>query len=104
MTTSKRFDELLNQKDNDSEASLEIASDVIIDEATGIIYSNSGLKKIQNHEALKMISGVPVKTKEYPFVETRYALGALPRLNIRTRSIEIGDHELSGDQLSRLYL
>ena len=104
MTTSKRFDELLNQQDDDLGASLEAASDVIIDEATGIIYSNSGLKRIQNHEALKMISGVPVNTKEYPYIETRYALGALPRLNIRTRSIEIGDHELSGDQLSRLYL
>ena len=103
-SAKKQLTDLGSKKEDDPKKSLEVASDVIIDEATGIIYSNSGLKKIQNHEALGMIGGVPVRTTEYPFVETRYALGALPRLNIRTRSIEIGDHELSGDQLSRLYL
>ena len=78
---------------------------MVIDEATGIILSGSGNKLIQPHEALALIDGVVVDNPNFPTgKEVRYALGCKPALNIRTRFIELGDYELSADQLSRLYL
>ena len=102
MTTSKAFDDALYGGDDSDK---EISPDVVIDEATGIILSGSGNKLIQNHEALALIDGVLVPNPEMPSgKEVRYALGCRPALNIRTRFIELGDYELSGDELSRLYL
>ena len=102
MTTSKAFDDALYGGDDSDK---EISPDVVIDEATGIILSGSGNKLIQNHEALALIDGVLVPNPEMPSgKEVRYALGCKPALNIRTRFIELGDYELSGDELSRLYL
>ncbi len=102
MTTSKAFDDALYGGDDSDK---EISPDVVIDEATGIILSGSGNKLIQNHEALALIDGVVVSNPEMPSgKEVRYALGCKPALNIRTRFIELGDYELSGDELSRLYL
>ena len=101
MTTSKAFDDALFGDD----LTEEITPDVVIDEATGIILSGSGNKLIQNHEALALIDGVIVPNPKMPNgKEVRYALGCKPALNIRTRFIELGDYELSGDELSRLYL
>ena len=102
MTTSKAFDDALYGGDDSDK---EISPDVVIDEATGIILSGSGNKLIQNHEALALIDGVVVPNPKMPSgKEVRYALGCRPALNIRTRFIELGDYELSGDELSRLYL
>ena len=101
MTTSKAFDDALYGDSSDN----EITPEVVIDEATGIILSGSGNKLIQNHEALALIDGVVVSNPKMPNgKEVRYALGHKPCLNIRTRFIEVGDYELTQDQLSRLYL
>ena len=101
MTTSKRFDELLNEKEPIKETTPEI----VVDQATGIILSGSGNKLIQPHEALALIDGVVVPNpKMLEGKEIRFALGYRPILNIRTRFVEVGDYELSQDQLSRLYL
>ncbi len=101
MTTSKAFDDALYGDSSDN----EITPEVVVDEATGIILSGSGNKLIQNHEALALIDGVVVSNPKMPNgKEVRYALGHKPCLNIRTRFIEVGDYELTQDQLSRLYL
>ena len=52
-----------------------------------------------------LINGVVVPSKKTPDgKEIKYALGDIPRLNVRTRFIEIGDREYNLDQISRFYL
>ena len=101
MTTSKAFQDALNEEEPNEGTTPE----VVIDQETGIILSGSGNKKIQHHEALALIDGVLVDNPKFPNgKELRYALGDRPCLNLRTRFIEIGNYELSPDKLSRLYL
>ena len=101
MVTSNAFDDELNR----DEPIEEIKPEIVVDTNTGIITSGSGLKKIQNHEALRLIDGFYVPNDKFPDgKELKYILGDKPRLNVRTRFIEIGDTELNPDQLSRLYL
>ena len=101
MTTSKAFQDLLNEEESIKETTPEI----VVDNDTGIILSGSGLKTIQPHEATMLIHGVVVPSKKTPDgKEIRYALGDKPRLNVRTRFIEIGDREYNLDQISRFYL
>ena len=101
MTTSKAFQDLLNEEESIKETTPEI----VVDNDTGIILSGSGLKTIQPHEATMLIHGVVVPSKKTPDgKEIKYALGDIPRLNVRTRFIEIGDREYNLDQISRFYL
>tara|TARA_B100001027_G_scaffold216448_1_gene192853 strand:- start:612 stop:1886 length:1275 start_codon:yes stop_codon:yes gene_type:complete len=101
VTTSKAFQDALNEE----EPVKPTTPEVVIDQDTGIILSGSGNKLIQHHEALALIDGVLVDNPKFPNgKELIYALGCRPALNIRTRFIELGDYELSQDQLSRLYL
>ena len=101
MTTSKAFQDLLNEEESIKETTPEI----VVDNDTGIILSGSGLKTIQPHEATMLINGVVVPSKKTPDgKEIKYALGDIPRLNVRTRFIEIGDREYNLDQISRFYL
>ena len=79
MTTSKRFDELLNEKEPIKETTPEI----VVDQDTGIILSGSGNKLIQPHEALALIDGVLVDNPKFPSgKELKYALGEKPCLNL----------------------
>ena len=101
MTTSKAFQDLLNEEESIKETTPEI----VVDNDTGIVLSGSGLKTIQPHEATMLINGVVVPSKKTPDgKEIKYALGDIPRLNVRTRFIEIGDREYNLDQISRFYL
>ena len=101
MTTSKAFQDLLNEEESIKETTPEI----VVDNDTGIVLSGSGLKTIQPHEATMLIHGVVVPSKKTPDgKEIKYALGDIPRLNVRTRFIEIGDREYNLDQISRFYL
>ena len=101
MVTSNAFDDELNRDEPIEETTPEI----VVDNDTGLILSGSGNKTIQPHEALALINGVMVDNPEFPNgKEIKYALGDKPRLNVRTRFIEIGDYEFSQDQLARLYL
>ena len=101
MTTSKAFDDALYGK----EPIEETKPSIVVDNDSGIILSGSGNKLIQHHEALALIDGVMVDNPDFPNgKELKYALGCKPALNIRTRFVEIGDYELSQDELSRLYL
>ena len=101
MTTSKAFQDLLNEEESIKETTPEI----VVDNDTGIILSGSGNKTIQPHEALALIHGVVVPNPKMPNgKELRYALGDRPRFNVRTRFIEIGDKEYNLDELSRFYL
>ena len=101
MVTSNAFDDELNRDEPIEETTPEI----VVDNDTGLILSGSGNKTIQPHEALALINGVLVDNPEFPNgKEIKYALGDKPRLNVRTRFIEIGDYEFSQDQLARLYL
>ena len=101
MTTSKAFQDALNEQEPIEETTPEI----VVDNDTGIILSGSGNKTIQPHEALALIHGVVVPNPKMPNgKELRYALGDRPRFNVRTRFIEIGDKEYNLDELSRFYL
>ena len=101
MTTSKAFQDALNEQEPIEETTPEI----VVDNDTGIILSGSGNKTIQPHEALALIHGVVVSNPKMPNgKELRYALGDRPRFNVRTRFIEIGDKEYNLDELSRFYL
>ncbi len=107
MTTSKAFQDALNEE----EPIKEVTPEVVIDPDTGIILSGSGNKTIGPKEALALIDGVTIPSREKPRFKNKpnpkeivYALGDKPLMNVRTRFIEIGGIEYSLDQINRFYL
>ena len=66
-------------------------SEVTVENGTGFIVSNQKVHRVKPDEALRLIGSDNL-------------LGDLPRLNIRTRDIEINENVLTQDDLSRLYL
>ena len=80
MTTSKAFDELLSQDE---------LSKVEIDRSIEPVKS---ARRVKPDEALRLIEG------------ENLILGGLPRLNIRTRNIEVRGVEIPSNDISRLYM
>ena len=80
MTTSKAFDELLSQGE---------LSKVEVDRSIEPVKS---ARRVKPDEALRLIEG------------ENLILGGLPRLNIRTRNIEVRGVEIPSNDISRLYM
>jgi predicted P-loop ATPase len=77
MPISKEFNDALSQ--------------VTVENGTGVIVSNQKVHRVKPDEALKLIG-------------SENLLGDVPRLNIRTRDIELNGEVITQDDLSRLYL